>query len=128
MNVLLDTHALIWWWANDPRLPAPLRDFLEADESIVHVSAISALEIAIKVRLGRLPEMERRIVEFRRGVTDDGFHHLNLHEEHARRAGLLPGEHRDPFDRVLAAQSLYERMPIITNDRQFAGFGCEVLW
>ena len=89
---------------------------------------MQALEIAIKVRLGRLPEMEQRVREFRRGVSDDGFHHLNLHEEHARRAGLLAGEHRDPFDRVLAAQSLYERMPIMTNDRQLAAFGCEVLW
>jgi PIN domain nuclease of toxin-antitoxin system len=128
VNVLLDTHALIWWWANDPRLPEPMRCFLEADEATVYVSAISALEIAIKVRLGRLPEMEQRILEFRRGVSDDGFHHLNMHEEHARRAGLLPGEHRDPFDRVLAAQSLYERLPIVTNDRQIAAFGCEVLW
>lgn len=72
--------------------------------------------------------MQQRINEFNEGVIQDGFFHLNIHYEHARRAGLLAGEHRDPFDRILAAQSLYERIPIITNDREIAAFGCEVLW
>ena len=128
MNVLIDTHVLIWWWANDPRLPRRLSELIEADETTVYVSAISALEIAIKVRLERLPVMERRIHQFNEGVIEDGFYHLNVHYEHARRAGLLPGNHRDPFDRVLAAQSLYERMPLITSDPEMANFGCEVLW
>lgn len=128
MNVLIDTHILIWWWASDPLLPQRLREFMEADETTVYVSAVSALELAIKVRLGRLPAMTRRVHQFNEGVVEDGFYHLNIHYEHARKAGLLPGEHRDPFDRVLAAQSLYERMPIITSDRQIAAFGCDVLW
>lgn len=128
MHILIDTHILIWWWAEDPQLPVPLRDLISADETTVYVSAISALELGIKVRLGRLPQMEQRLHQFNEGVLEDGFYHLNIHYEHARRAGLLPGEHRDPFDRVLAAQSLYERMPIVTSDREIAAFGCDVIW
>lgn len=128
MNVLIDTHVLIWWWAGDSLLPQHLRELMESDETTVYVSAVSALELAIKVRLGRLPAMAQRVHQFNEGVIEDGFHHLNIHHEHARTAGLLPGEHRDPFDRILAAQSLNERMPIITSDRQIAAFGCEVLW
>ncbi|MEG3087753.1 type II toxin-antitoxin system VapC family toxin [Sphingomonas sp. PB4P5] len=128
MHILIDTHILIWWWAEDPQLPMPLRDLISADETTVYVSAISALELGIKVRLGRLPQMVQRLHQFNEGVVEDGFYHLNIHYEHARRAGLLPGEHRDPFDRVLAAQSLYEQMPIVTSDREIAAFGCDVIW
>ena len=128
MDVLIDTHILVWWWANDPKLPPRLRDLMEVEETLVYVSAVSALEMAIKVRLGRLPAMEHRVHQFDKGVIEDGFHHLNIHHEHARRAGLMAGEHRDPFDRVLAAQSLYERMPIISADPEMSRFGCEVLW
>jgi PIN domain nuclease of toxin-antitoxin system len=128
MRLLIDTHILIWWWGNDPLLPARLRALIEEDETTVYVSAICALELAIKVRLGKLPQMAHRVEQFHEGVRDDGFHHLNVHHEHAIRAGLLPGEHRDPFDRVLAAQSIIEDMPIVTCDREIAGFGCKVLW
>jgi PIN domain nuclease of toxin-antitoxin system len=128
VQLLIDTHVLIWWWGGDPQLPDRLRDLLETTETTVYVSAICGLELAIKVRLGKLPEMARRVEEFHKGVLDDGFVHLNVHEQHAIRAGLLPGEHRDPFDRVLAAQSLYEHLPIVTCDREIAAFGCEVLW
>ena len=128
MQLLIDTHVLIWWWARDPRLPNDIRDLMEATENTVYVSAVCALELAIKVRLGRLPEMEQRLDQFNEGVVQDGFVHLNIHYEHARKAGLLLGEHRDPFDRILAAQSLYERLPIVTRDPEIANFGCEVLW
>ena len=128
MQLLIDTHVLIWWWSDDPRLPGTMRDLMAAHETTVYVSAVSALEIAIKVRLGRLPEMIERVHQFSEGVVQDGFYHLNIHYEHARQAGLLTGDHRDPFDRLLAAQSLYERLPIVTSDPQIAAFGCQVLW
>ena len=128
MQLILDTHALIWWWGNDSRLPGRIRELLEARESVVYVSAVSALEIAIKVRIGRLPQMAQRVTQFHEGVRDDGFHHLNLHYAHAVRAGLLPDEHRDPFDRTIAAQALIENLPIVTCDRAFATFGCAVIW
>lgn len=128
MQLLLDTHALIWWWANDPRLPDGMRDLLGDDDTIVYVSAISALEISTKVRIGRLPEMAQRVTQFHEGVRDDGFHHLNVHYEHAVKAGLLRGEHRDPFDRTIAAQGILENLPVVTCDPALAELGCEVVW
>jgi PIN domain nuclease of toxin-antitoxin system len=128
MQLILDTHALIWWWGNDPLLPEGLRDLLSEDETIVYVSAASALEMAIKVRTGRLPQMERRVAEFHEGVRDDGFHHLVIHHEHAIKAGLLPAVHRDPFDRTIAAQGIIEGLPVMTRDPAFATLGCQVIW
>ena len=128
MQVILDTHVLIWWWGGDPRLPDGIRDVISASETTIYVSAICALEIAIKVRLGKLPEMERRIGQFHQAVREDGFVDLSFDHQHAIAAGLMPGEHRDPFDRAIAAQGLVERMPVISGDRAFAAFGCEVIW
>jgi PIN domain nuclease of toxin-antitoxin system len=128
MQLLIDTHILVWWWASDPMLPPRIRNLLAAHETTVYVSAITALELGIKVRLGRLPAMEPHLPDFGLAVVKDGFHHLNIHYEHARRAGLMAGEHRDPFDRLLAAQGLCEQLPIVTADKQLATFGCEVIW
>lgn len=128
MRLLIDTHILIWWWSDDPLLRPRIRELMEASETVVYVSAVCALELAIKVRLGKLPQMAHRVTQFHEGVRDDGFYHLNVHYEHAVRAGLLPGDHRDPFDRVLAAQSLIEDLPLVTCDPQIAAFGCRTLW
>jgi PIN domain nuclease of toxin-antitoxin system len=128
MHVLVDTHALIWWWSNDKRLPEGIRTLIESDDTIVYVSSASALEIAIKVRIGQLPEMEHRVLEFNDGVREDGFYHLFVRDDHAVRAGLLPGAHRDPFDRLIAAQALIEKLTVITRDTEIAAFGCRTLW
>jgi PIN domain nuclease of toxin-antitoxin system len=128
LQLLLDTHALIWWWAGDSRLPKRLRALLGDPETIAYVSAASALEMAIKVRIGRLPQMEKRVSDFDKGVREDGFFHLYVRDDHAIRAGLLAGDHRDPFDRTIAAQSLMETLPVVTRDPAFATFGCEVVW
>jgi len=128
MQVLVDTHALIWWWSNDKRLPEGMRTLIEADDTIVFVSSASALEIAIKVRIGQLPEMAHRVREFHEGVRDDGFHHLFVRDDHSVRAGLLPGDHRDPFDRLIAAQALIEKLTVVTRDADIAAFGCRTIW
>ncbi|MDV3459249.1 type II toxin-antitoxin system VapC family toxin [Sphingomonas sp. HF-S4] len=128
MQVLVDTHALMWWWANDARLSQPARAVLEDDANTVYASAASALEMSIKVRLGKLPEMTDKIDRFEQGVREDGFHLLPIRHDHAVRAGLMPGDHRDPFDRVLAAQGLIDELVVLTRDREIAAFGCKVLW
>lgn len=128
MQVLLDTHALLWWWANDARLSETARTVLEEDDTIVYASAASVLEIAIKFRLGKLPEMAGKIDRFEQAMHEDGFHFLSVRPDHAIRAGLLPGAHRDPFDRLLAAQGLIDSLILITRDREIAAFGCKVLW
>ena len=128
MAYLFDTHALMWWWLGDESLsPEAARILKETDET-VHVSSVSAIEIAIKVRVGRLPAMHDALMQFDELVRRDSFSHLPISHAHAREAGLLPGLHRDPFDRLIAAQSRLEGLTVITRDPQLAAFGCRTLW
>jgi PIN domain nuclease of toxin-antitoxin system len=94
----------------------------------VFVSAASAWELATKVRLGKLPSMGRRIAEFDTSVREDGFHHLAVQHQHGVMGGSLDSDHRDPFDRLLAAQAQSENLVILTRDRAFVAMGCKVLW
>jgi PIN domain nuclease of toxin-antitoxin system len=128
MRLLLDTHALLWWLTDDPQLSPTARSAIADQTNDVLVSAASAWEIATKHRLGRLPiggEVLRRFDEL---IAADGFSHLPMHHGHAIRAGGYPLHHRDPFDRMLAAQSELEDMPLITVDPAFESFPIQVLW
>ena len=125
---LLDTHALIWWWLGDPSLSDPVRIMLEERSATICVSAISAIEIGMKVKAGRLPVMAEPLADFDKAVRREGFGHLPVCFDHARRAGLLDGAHRDPFDRIIAAQGIIEGLTVVTKDREIASFGCEVIW
>jgi len=125
---LLDTHTLIWWWGRKPDLSAAAREAIESPDSTIFVSAATTWEMATKVRSGRLPEMERRITQYDEGVVEDGFLHLPVDWHHARRAGLLPGAHGDPFDRMIAAQALIEDLTVVSCDPKIAAFGCRTLW
>jgi PIN domain nuclease of toxin-antitoxin system len=128
MKCLIDTHALIWWWDADERLSKAAREAIAARSNAVFVSAATAWEIATKVRAGRLPSMEQRILLYDRDVIDDGFQHLDIRHEHGVRGGMLDGDHRDPFDRLIAAQALIEGMTVITRDPEIGRLGCKVLW
>jgi PIN domain nuclease of toxin-antitoxin system len=124
--ILLDTHTLIWWALDDRRLPARVRRRIENRASEVVVSAATAWEIATKVRLRRLSwAVSTSVREYALG---QGFSLLAVSFEHAERAGSWPQDHGDPFDRMLAAQSAIERMPLATNDPQMATFGIETTW
>jgi PIN domain nuclease of toxin-antitoxin system len=125
---LLDTHALIWWWLGAARLSARARDVMRDPKQMICVPSICALEIANKVRIGKLPEMIPFHTQFAALVSADAFHHVDLTHEHALRAGILPSKHGDPFDRLIAAQALIDDMTVITRDPQIAAFGCKVLW
>jgi PIN domain nuclease of toxin-antitoxin system len=94
----------------------------------VHVSPVSGIEVAIKHRLGRLPHADELVPHFRPMMESRGFHVLTVSLEHALRAGSYPGEHRDPFDRLLAAQAELDGLILLTRDREFAGFPCQTLW
>lgn len=128
MKLLLDTHALLWWLTDDDRL-SPAARLAVADESNeIFVSAASAWEIATKQRLGKLdqvPEATRRFGEL---VAADGFAHLAITHLHALRAGAYGTAHRDPFDRMLAAQSEIESLALVTCDAAFRAFGTRTLW
>ena len=128
MRYLLDTHALMWWWLTDPKLSAPVRNLLSDRANHVFVSAVTGYEIANKVRLEKLPMMREPLAVYDFALAQDGFAPLTLDPHHARHAGLLEGDHRDPFDRMIAAQALVEDLTVITRDPAIAAFGCKVLW
>jgi PIN domain nuclease of toxin-antitoxin system len=128
LRLLLDTHALIWWARLDQRLGRLAAGAIGDDGNEVFVSAISALEIATKHRLGKLPEGERWAADFEAELDDEGFSALPVSVGHARLAGSLLIAHSDPFDRVLIAQSTIEGMALVSNERLFDSFGVVRIW
>jgi PIN domain nuclease of toxin-antitoxin system len=92
------------------------------------VSAASAWEIATKVRLGKLPTAADLAADFIGWLDREGFHALPVSAEHAIRAGLLPGAHKDPFDRMLIAQAQAENMPIVSKEKVFDHYGVRRIW
>lgn len=128
MRLLLDTHALLWWLSDDRSLSRRAREAMARTSNTLLVSAASAWEIATKVRLGKLPGAEELAADFPGFMVREGFTELEITVEHAIRAGLLPGPHKDPFDRMLVSQAQAEDVPIITNDPAFNGFGVRCVW
>ena len=92
------------------------------------MSAVSAFETATKYRIRKWNDIRDLAIGFEAAVVAEGFEMLSILAKHASRGGILQGTHRDPFDRLLAAQSLIEDMPIVTNDPAFRAFGVETLW
>ena len=128
MKLLLDTHAVVWWWVDDRRLPSGARAAIAAAGNTIHVSAVSAWEMATKNRIGKWPEVERIIAEFPALLRRSRFVPLAISIDHARQAGSLAGAHRDPFDRMLIAQSREEKATLISGDTVFAAYGVETIW
>jgi PIN domain nuclease of toxin-antitoxin system len=112
----------------DPRLSKSARTLIEQESTISLVSAASAWEMATKVRLGRLPTAVDLVQDFVDDVERQRMEILAISAEHAIRAGLLPGPHKDPFDRMLIAQAQAENVPIVSNDRALDGYGVRRLW
>lgn len=127
-KVLLDTHAAVWWWTASPRLGNAALGLLEGGIDDVWVSAASAFEIALKHRIGKFTDIGDPSVRFSQLMADNQFESLPVTEVHALAAGRLPGDHADPFDRLIAAQAITEGLTMVTRDPQFAAFGCKVLW
>lgn len=123
MRLLLDTHALLWWLANDPSLAEDATSAIADAGSTVFVSAATAWEMAIKQALGKLeaPSDLERQLELNR------FEPLPVTISHACAAGRLPGHHDDPFDRMLVAQALAEGLTIVTRDPRIAPYGVPTL-
>jgi PIN domain nuclease of toxin-antitoxin system len=128
LRALLDTHALLWWLSDDPALSRTARKIIAETKNTVVVSAASAWEIATKVRLGKLPTAADLVADFCAQIDREGFHLLAISAEHGIRGGLLPGPHKDPFDRTLIAQSQAENIPVISNERVFEAYGVRRLW
>ncbi len=126
MDLLLDTHALIWWLAGDDRLSPPAKAAVMDESQKVFVSAASLWEIATKSRLGKLPGMAAVALEAE--VAAQGFAPLPITLRHGQMAGALPGDHRDPFDRMLIAQAMAEGLALVSNETAFDFYGVRRVW
>ncbi len=128
MPLLLDTHALLWWIADSGRLSGRARLAIADEANDIIVSAASAWEIATKSRLGRLPGASAVAVDVAGMIRDQGLVPLPVGVRDTERAGWLPGPHRDPFDRMLAAQALARNLAVISADEALDGFGVRRIW
>lgn len=128
MRLLLDTHVLAWWLIQDRRLSRRAAELIADPHNEVWVSAASAFETATKFRIGKWEEVRPLAMAFEPAAEAEGFLMLDISARHASAAGLLPGPHRDPFDRLLSAQALTEGMSLVTTDTMLADFGVQIVW
>ena len=128
MRLLLDTHALLWWLDGDRRLSLKARRAIASDSNSILVSAVSAWEITTKARLGKLPGATDVAADVAACVASQGFLPLDISMLHAQRAGRLTGAHRDPFDRMLMAQSQIEDVALVSDDEAFDAFDVRRFW
>jgi PIN domain nuclease of toxin-antitoxin system len=128
MRALLDTHTLLWWLSDDPSLSNRARSVISQTRNVGIVSAASAWEIATKVRLGKLSSAAELTADFVANLELEGFELLSISSDHAIRAGLLPGPHKDPFDRMLIAQAQAKNFPILSNDTIFDSYRVRRIW
>lgn len=128
MRVLLDTHVFLWWVEGERALPAKARAAIADRENECLISLVSAWELAIKVKLGKLKlarPVQRYLVEH---AAANGFQVLDIRLAHIGRVETLAAHHGDPFDRLLIAQALEEKLPIITADPVFRKYGVKRIW
>lgn len=128
MRVILDTHALLWWLLDDPNLSNAARSVIADGRNEVLASAASAWEIATKTRLGKLPQAAGLIDRLDGYLHRNGIGVLVITLPHALLAGRLDWGHKDPFDRMLAAQSQIENAPLVTTDAVFSTHGVSTIW
>jgi PIN domain nuclease of toxin-antitoxin system len=126
--LLLDTHALIWWLLGDEALSRRAREAIADEANDVAVSAASAMEVATKFRIGKLPDAALLAQDFEAIIADQGFIELPISVHHARLAGEMNIAHKDPFDRLLIAQALAEDMVLVSNEALFDSFAVKRLW
>ena len=128
MDLLLDTHALLWWLSGDSSLSPAAKAAIADESNAVFVSATSAWEIATKHRLGKLSEIGAIVADLDGAIVEQGFIGLPITVRHGQAAGALPGPHRDPFDRMLMAQAMLDNLVVISNERRFDLYGVGRLW
>ncbi len=128
MRVLLDSHALLWAAFRKDLLSPRARRLIEPQRNEVFVSSVSAWEIATKYRLGKLPQAQVLVDDFVSSIQSAGYTALPITLEHALRAGRFTADHKDPFDRMIAAQAIFEDLALISNDEQLDVFGVRREW
>lgn len=128
MRLLLDTHAVIWWFDDDPALSVAVKSAIADLHNEIFVSPVSAYEMTLKHKLGRLPNVARLLDNLQGYIDGQGFRILPIDLSHAETAGRLPLTHRDPFDRLLIAQAQIEEATLVSNETLFDDFGVRRLW
>ena len=126
MKALIDTHVLLWMASEPEKLSERAREICTTETLIL--SAASVWEIGIKYRIGRLPLPEPPGTWLDRQIRAAGVSLLSIHYRHALTAAALPLHHKDPFDRMLAAQCIEEQIPCISRDPSLADYGIELIW
>jgi PIN domain nuclease of toxin-antitoxin system len=128
LRVLLDTHTLLWATLSPSFLSRQAAAIIANERNVIFVSAASAWEIASKVRLGKLPGAEALERDFLEIMEQAGYTLLSIDVQSALRAGRLTAQHRDPFDRMIAAQALASDIPILSTDSRLDAFGIRRIW
>jgi PIN domain nuclease of toxin-antitoxin system len=123
VNLLLDTRVLLWWLGDDPQLGQAAREVIAQPDNLVFMSAVSVWEIVVKKSVGKLDVPD----ELQEVLDSQPFHYLDMTAEHAFKVGELPLHHRDPFDRLLIAQSLVDGLTLVTGDSNIKKYDVPVL-
>ena len=127
MNYLLDTHTFMWFINGEEELSAHARKTIEHKNSNNFISIASLWEIAIKLSIGKL-KLKTPFIEIPEQISNNGFQILPLRFEDTLKLSTLPFHHRDPFDRLLIAQSIANQLTIISKDKQFSDYGIDIIW
>jgi PIN domain nuclease of toxin-antitoxin system len=125
VRLLLDTHAVLWWFMDDPRLSFPAGRAIDDPNNDLFLSAVAIYEIGYKQGLRRLPQAPDDLL---RRIQQGTIQPLAISLRHAQAAAALPGPHRDPWDRIMMAQAQTEALTVVTVDRVFTQYGVPVLW
>lgn len=125
MNLLLDTHILLWWLSDDPRLPKIARDLIIDAGNTPHVSVASLWEIALKNGKGKLQANPEEVLC---EIKDEGFEILPILARHVMSLATLAPHHADPFDRIMVAQATAESMQLLSHDDVLSRYGNRVMW
>jgi len=127
VNLLIDTHAMLWFMGGDPRISSVARKAIEDPDSVNYISMASWWEIAIKCSLKKL-KLDDPLDVFMSQCADEGFRVLPIEAHHLSALIELPSHHRDPFDRLIICQATLEDMPVCTSDRNFLRYTTRVVW
>lgn len=128
MKALLDTHALLWLVDNPARLPATVVSLCEEESNALFVSIASYWELAIKMALGKISLADDGLAQLKNWCDENAVQLLNIDVRHCEQVKILPFHHRDPFDRLLIAQAMTEKLALISGDTHFPNYQVEVVW
>jgi PIN domain nuclease of toxin-antitoxin system len=127
MDILLDSHALLWFLKGNTKMPEKTVEVIHSPENEIYVSIASVWEIAIKTSIGKVT-LDCGIDNFIKNINDNGFSLLAISPEHIKKSMELPFIHRDPFDRLIIAQAVVEGMNIITADENIVKYDVSNIW